>query len=128
MVNVVDKERQALDPKLKEILEREKAEDKDYLYCNICSSVITRGADRMEVNGSHDHVLTNPHDFRFHLGCFRDALGCSISGKRTAADTWFPNFQWRLATCAECQQHLGWYFDNAEVFFYGLISDRLQGA
>lgn len=128
MVNVVDKERQALDPKLREILEREKAEDKDYLYCGMCSNVITRGADRIEANGSHDHVLTNPHGFEFHLACFSEALGCSISGQRTAADTWFPGFEWRLATCAECQQHLGWYFDKSDQFFYGLIVDRLQGA
>ena len=126
MIDVIDKERQALDPKLKAILDEEKKEEKGYLYCATCSHVIGRVDDRIEVNGSFQHTLTNPAGITFNLGCFRDALGSALSGERQAADSWFPGFLWRYAACAECSEHLGWYFDNADNYFYGLILNRIQ--
>ena len=123
MVDVLDKERQGLDPKLKEIVEDT---DRRFIYCSICSNVIARPSDRIEVGGSHHHQFTNPFHVRFHVGCFAQALGCGISGERSAADTWFPGFEWRHAACGECHTHLGWYFDRADEYFYGLILDRIQ--
>lgn len=131
MIDVVDKKRQSLDPKLRDLLERDEEDAKGFIYCGVCSTVIGRVDDRIEVGGSHDHHFTNPHGYLFHIGCYRDALGCSISGMPEAADSWFMGFQWRIAACAECQRHLGWYFDRAapggeSQFFYGLILDRIQ--
>lgn len=123
MVDVLDKTRQGLDPKLKEIVEEG---ERNFIYCGICSHVLTRGGERIEVSGSHDHQCTNPYGIRFHIGCFAEALGCDISGEPMAADTWFPGFRWRHASCAECHQHLGWYFEAGEKYFYGLILDRIQ--
>jgi hypothetical protein len=123
MVDVLDKERQGLDPKLKEIVDEA---DRNFIYCRTCSNVIARHFDRIEVAGSHDHQFVNPFGIRFHIGCFAQALGCTISGERVAADTWFPGFQWQIASCAECRAHLGWYFDRADEYFYGLILDRIQ--
>ena len=123
MVDVLDKERQGLDPKLKEIVDET---DRNFIYCGTCSSVIARDVDRIEIGGTHAHQFTNPFDIQFHIGCFAQALGCSISGERIAAETWFPGFQWQHATCAECRTHLGWYFDRADDYFYGLILDRIQ--
>ena len=117
-----------LDPKLRSMLEIEDADDKNFVYCGTCSHVITRGDERIEVNGSFGHHFTNPHGFSFHVGCFGNALGCDISGAPEAADTWFMGYFWRIATCAECQTHLGWYFarSSGEDYFYGLIMDRIQ--
>ena len=131
MIDVVDKERQALDPELKGLLEREEEEARDFIYCGTCSAVIGRDSDRIQINGSHEHSCTNPYGFTFHIGCFRDALGCDIAGSPEAADSWFMGFQWRIAACSECQRHLGWYFDRAvpgadNAFFYGLILNRIQ--
>jgi hypothetical protein len=126
MIDVVHKERQGLDPRLQEIVERERAEDKDLVYCGACSHVIARKADGQPVNGSHAHHFTNPYGIHFHVGCYAEALGCTISGQPTAADSWFPGFFWRLASCAECQNHLGWYFERPGEHFYGLILDRIQ--
>lgn len=123
MVDVFDKERQGLDPKLKDIVEEA---DRNFIYCATCSSVIARDFDRTEVGGSHTHRFTNPISIHFHIGCFSQALGCTISGERVAADTWFAGFQWQIASCAECHIHLGWYFDRGDEFFYGLILDRIQ--
>ena len=100
---------------------------RDFIYCAMCSSVIGRVTDKIEINGAFDHHCTNPHGVSFHLGCFSQALGCALSGQRMAADTWFPGFRWRIASCGECQAHLGWYFDRAESdYFYGLILNRIQ--
>ena len=131
MIDVADKERQALDPELKDLLEREEEEARDFIYCSTCSAVIGRQADRIEVNGGHEHSFTNPFGYHFHIGCYGEALGCSISGVPEVAESWFVGFQWRFASCAECRRHLGWYFDRVtpgseSQFFYGLILDRIQ--
>ena len=126
MIDVIDKTGQASSTDREASKEKQRQEDKGYVYCATCSAVLASHTDRIEVNGSHDHTCTNPHGFTFHLGCYAQALGCSISGQPMAADTWFAGFQWRLATCSECSVHLGWYFERQEDFFYGLILDRIQ--
>ncbi len=116
-----------LDPVLDTRIADKASAGKDFIYCAVCSSVIGRIADKTSINGSHDHVCTNPHGVTFQLGCWTQALGCTISGQRMAADTWFAGFRWRLASCAECRNHLGWYFDRDEAtYFYGLILNRIQ--
>ena len=126
MSDVLDKQRQGLDPALQAIVERAEAENGGLVYCGACSHVVARKADGCEVNGSHSHHFTNPYGIRFHVGCFAEALGCAISGEPTAADSWFPGYFWRLAACADCRTHLGWYFERAGSYFYGLILDRIQ--
>jgi len=128
MIDVVDKPRQAgLDPDLESLIDQEKHPKKGYVYCAICSHVVSHVEQRIEVSGSHAHHFTNPYGYRFHVGCYGQALGCSIAGDPTAADTWFPGYRWRYASCEECRQHLGWFFaDPGEHSFYGLILDRIQ--
>lgn len=128
MIDVLDKQRQGLDPRLKAILDREADESRDYLVCATCSHVIARPSDRIDVNGGHTHHFTNPYGLEFNVGCFSEALGCAITGNPVAADTWFPGFRWRLANCEECQRHLGWYFDREGLYFYGLVLDYIQNA
>jgi hypothetical protein len=126
MIDVADKQRQALHPKLKSIVEDEPGGSRNFIFCAACSHVLGRASDRTGVNGSFEHVCTNPFGIVFHIGCFTNALGCAISGHPTAADTWFAGFTWRLATCAECRRHTGWLFERADSAFYGLILDRIQ--
>jgi hypothetical protein len=128
MIDVVDKPSQAnLDPKLAALLEQQARPQRGYIYCATCSHVVSHIDHRIEVGGSHDHRFTNPHGFRFHLGCYREALGCTVTGPSNAADTWFPGFHWRIAQCEECAMHLGWCFANAaDQTFFGLITERIQ--
>jgi len=126
MIDVTDKQRQGLDPGLQDILERAEADEGELVYCATCSHVIARKADGCAIGGSHSHHFVNPYGIRFHVGCYHEALGCAISGQPTAADSWFPGFVWRLAACAECRTHLGWYFERSGEYFYGLIVDRIQ--
>ena len=126
MIDVLDRERQGLDPKLKEIVEDKTERERDYIVCGSCAHVIARRSAQIEVNGSHDHYFTNPYGLEFHVGCFSEALGCAISGQRVAADTWFPGFRWRIASCEDCRRHLGWYFDQPGIYFYGLVLDYIR--
>ena len=130
MIDVLDKERQGLDPRLKEIIDT-KEEERDahaggFVVCAACSHVIARRSDQIDMNGTFDHWFTNPYGLEFHVGCFSDALGCAIAGEPVAADTWFPGFYWRLATCESCHQHLGWYFDQPDAYFYGLVLEYIR--
>jgi hypothetical protein len=115
-----------LDPNLKTILESNEEEDRDFIFCAQCSNVVSRASARVEVNGSHTHLCTNPYGLEFNVGCLENALGCDISGRPEAADTWFFGYQWHIASCASCQTHLGWYFTTSDHYFYGLILDRIQ--
>ena len=121
-----------LDPKLRSLLDDQLPEPaENFIYCATCSHVITTIAEKIGVHGQHEHFCVNPHGFEFHVGCFSQALGCDITGPSYAADSWFMGYAWKLATCAQCQTHLGWYFTAtgasvAPNFFYGLILDKLQ--
>jgi len=128
MNEVTESPASTLDPSLRLMVEVPGPNDKNFIYCATCSNIITRVDQRIEVHGHFDHRLTNPHGIGFHVGCFAQALGCDISGTPAAADSWFMGFLWNIATCTECQIHLGWYFATAsqEAYFYGLILDRLQ--
>jgi hypothetical protein len=131
MSEVKDPPNSTLDPQLRSMLEIQEPDDKSFIYCGTCSHVITAAGERTEVNGSHAHNFTNPHGFSFNVGCFGNALGCDISGRPEAADTWFMGYFWRVANCAECHSHLGWYFvlgpaSESGDAFYGLILDRIQ--
>ena len=131
MSEIQDPPNTTLDPKLRSLL-KDDAERGNYIYCASCSHVLTTADQRIDVHGSHDHHCTNPHGFQFHVGCFAEALGCDISGDAYAADSWFMGYTWRLAACAECHTHLGWYFGASTPggggpdYFYGLILDRIQ--
>lgn len=39
------------------------------------------------------------------------------------ADSWFPDYTWRLCACPHCGQHLGWTF---EVYTQGPIDAEVQ--
>lgn len=128
MSEIKDPPASTLDPKLKSMLDIESDDDKNFIFCATCSHTITRADERIQVQGSHDHHFTNPHGFEFHVGCFANALGCDISGAAHAADSWFMGYVWRIASCAECHVHLGWFFRaiQGEDYFYGLILDQIQ--
>jgi len=129
-VNVIDKERQALDPALKALLDETPEADKNFIYCAQCSHVLGRASDAIDISGSHHHFCTNPHGIDFNVCCYKNAPGATISGPPTRADSWFVGHTWRFATCSGCNVHLGWLFetvdDEANGQFYGLVAERFQ--
>ena len=104
----------------------DKEEEKDKaLRCASCGQVITHQDERIAVQGGHEHRFANPHRIEFHIGCFRQAKGCTQMGERTKEWTWFAGYTWQIALCGKCRTHLGWRFDSPDSGFYGLILNRL---
>jgi hypothetical protein len=99
--------------------------DESYILCKLCGNHITSVENIISVQGSHRHTFTNPAGLVFEIGCFSSADGCLVSGIPTMEFTWFSGYRWNYAHCAQCLTHLGWFYQNKETSFFGLILDRL---
>ena len=114
---------------LRTLLERlasESVQPEDCLWCACCDHPITSLQQHISMHGKHLHHLCNPHGLEFDVACFAEAWGALVRGPRADAFTWFPGYTWRLAVCADCGEHLGWYYESEEHAFYGLIADKLR--
>ncbi|MBC8413457.1 hypothetical protein H8E50_07285 [bacterium] len=100
--------------------------DDHYIACGNCHNPITLPQYIVTINNHHIYTVTNPYDITFDIGCFSAAKGCTLHGEPTDEDTWFPGFQWIYTACSNCSHHLGWYYQNGEEEFYGLINDLLS--
>jgi hypothetical protein len=96
------------------------------IICRQCRQGITNQADRIAVQGSHQHTVANPHGIIFQIGCFQSAPGCGYAGPLTAEWSWFKGFSWKIAVCGFCLIQLGWLFvSSGGESFNGLILNRL---
>ena len=108
-----------------ETLEKQ-AEEEEYLLCRQCLHVITSPAERIAVDGQHQHTFANPHGIVFEIGCFASVIGCGYAGPPSDEFSWFKGFSCRVALCIRCLSHLGWLFTSSGYeSFHGLILDRL---
>lgn len=111
---------------IERLLESTSIGDGDLLVCKHCGNPITSAGESIEIATSHRYRFTNPAGITFSIGCYRHAPGCTIFGEATSQDSWFGGYRWQIASCSECQQHLGWYYQNQQQrSFFGLIPDRL---
>ena len=101
-------------------------EEEQYILCRQCRQAITRPAERITVQGAHQHTFANPHGIVFEIGCFKYARGCGYAGPASTEFTWFSGYAWRVSFCTLCLTHLGWVFiaDSGDSF-HGFILDRL---
>lgn len=106
---------------------KEKAlDDGEFIFCRQCIHAITSKAERVQVNGSHQHTFANSHGIVFQIGCFGSANGCGHVGSATDEFTWFAGYNWRVVVCSLCLTHLGWVFSSGSgESFHGLILDHL---
>ena len=99
------------------------------LHCIRCRYPITTEENRISVRGEGQFKVSNPMGVNFALGCFGEALGCQVYGEPTTAHTWFNGYTWQFAHCAQCGDHLGWYYKNKDShYFFGLILDKLASS
>ena len=97
------------------------------IRCRLCGTAITDQSEALEIGLSHQHRYTNPDGISFNIRCYHNAPGCSISGTPTDQDSWFGGYRWQFASCHQCYEHLGWYYENSKQrAFFGLIPDRLR--
>jgi len=113
----VQKQQLAADSKL--LLDKRKP-----LYCFHCFQLICFKSEAIEMAGRHEHVFTNPAKMTFRIACYEQAAGCYSVGTPTCEYTWFQGYQWQIAVCIGCGEHLGWMFTGPDTFF-GLICNRL---
>ena len=99
-------------------------EESKKLLCKYCKNHITNLDDATSIEGSHTHTFSNPAGYVYTIHCYRTAPGCLVLGESTNEYTWFSAYEWQMALCNACQEHLGWLFSNEQAF-YALIADRL---
>ena len=95
--------------------------------CVWCHNRVANESDRFEVGGQNEFSFKNPEGIRFEIIAFRQTYGCRQSGVPTLQHTWFPGYAWSYCQCAECAQHLGWYYTGPNEFA-GLIKARIVRA
>lgn len=118
----------SLSDPIEQILEAGK-QGGELLVCRCCHNPITTDGEKIEIGLSHHYRFTNPAGISYSIGCFRHAPGCTLVGEATAEDSWFGGYSWQVAICAECLEHIGWYYQNPlQRFFFGLIPERLRNA
>ena len=106
--------------------EEKKPDVDEYILCRQCRRIITSPAERIEMQGAHQHTFANPQGTVYQIGCFRSAAGCGYAGQPTDEFSWFKGFSWRIAVCGTCLFHLGWLFISPHRgSFNGLILDHL---
>ena len=115
-----------LESSVEEEVEEKLSDDGEHILCRQCLNVITSSAERIEIDGLHQHTFANPHGIVFEIGCFRNVKGCGHAGSFSVEFSWFKGFSWRIAVCIMCLAHLGWLFASPDSdSFHGLILDRL---
>ena len=105
--------------------QRDETDEENFLICKICSHIITSQSSIISIYGHHTHIFSNPQGIVYEIGCFSFAQGCRNVSTPTLDYTWFPGFSWSIAICANCQTHLGWFYQSQDSSFFGLILDSL---
>ena len=95
------------------------------ICCINCQTQITHAKHAIEVEGKHQHIVTNPDGITFNISLYSQAT-CHAQSAAIGDFSWFVGYEWRVVVCSECLQHLGWsYQKDHSPDFYGLITDKL---
>ncbi len=100
-------------------------DDMNNIFCVYCNNLITNHNYQIRISESHKHVFANPHGIVFEIGCFKEAMGCTVFNESSREFSWFTGYHWRIAVCNNCQNHNGWLFTSNTNSFFGLILEKL---
>jgi len=89
-------------------------QEKKVIICAFCGNIITNLSQCISVNGSHEHVFVNPHGIVFNTRCFKRCDGCIVESVVYSEFSWFHGYNWQIAGCLRCSQHLGWLFSTGK--------------
>jgi hypothetical protein len=101
-----------------------KTDSSGKIRCRLCEEHITDGQSGIYHNGNHIHCERNPGGHKFRFATYQDAPGCLTIGEASFEHSWFSGYNWQIALCRSCSEHLGWLF-SGNSRFYGLIIDKL---
>ncbi|MBX9567639.1 MAG: hypothetical protein K2X77_02035 [Candidatus Obscuribacterales bacterium] len=99
----------------------DEVEEQRSVRCRNCENEVTDPSWAIE---PHEHTFRNPAGYSFHVLCYGDAPGTFEAGEPTSDASWFAGYQWTFAICAQCHNHLGWWYTGKNRFA-GLIATRL---
>jgi len=102
------------------------ASTEEWVRCAVCGHALAREASRIEVDGRHVHTFVNPAGHEFTITCFSEVPGARGEGEESTFWSWFRGFAWRIARCASCGAHVGWFFRREASVFWGLIAANLR--
>ena len=107
-------------------------EPKKAILCKQCRNPVTSSENKTARSGKEEHTFFNPQGIVFSVACYSAAPGTLIFGEPSTEFSWFQGYTWRFVACANCQEHLGWFFEKTgQDGFWGLIAKKLieeQGA
>ena len=104
--------------------QRVREDEEPWFRCAQCGHGLAPERARIEVDGAHEHVFTNPAGVTFTVRCFREAPGTAGVGDESTFWSWFRGYAWRIAACARCGAHAGWSFRGEASAFWGLVASR----
>jgi hypothetical protein len=98
--------------------------------CSACGGFITSSDRLIPIGVSTRHRFVNPAGVKFEFNTFFSCPGAGAHHEATAAHTWFPGYQWRLAFCRHCGRHLGWHYEAVSPparpsEFWGILISHL---
>ncbi|MBF0303661.1 MAG: hypothetical protein HQK73_11520, partial [Desulfamplus sp.] len=118
-----------MDKQREKSIEEPESQKKKVIICAFCSNTITDVNQIISVNGSHQHVFVNPHGIAFETGCFKRCDGCIVETVSYAEFSWFHGYNWQIAGCRRCRQHLGWLFlSDKTIFSNSAISSQSKSS
>jgi hypothetical protein len=99
--------------------------------CGACGGLMTHSDQLLPVDGENRHVFVNPAGVECDFYTFSSCPGAAALGEATEAHTWFSGYGWRMAFCARCGQHMGWYYEalsavKRPVAFWGILVSHLK--
>ncbi|UCG12268.1 MAG: hypothetical protein JSU72_17495 [Deltaproteobacteria bacterium] len=99
--------------------------------CAFCTLLITYSDRLIRVDGKDRHLFVNPAGLECDFYTFAFCPGSIPYGEATEVHTWFPGYQWRMAFCRQCGQHLGWYYQALSIssqprHFWGILVIHLR--
>ena len=115
------------EPVVERRIESSTADSAGDWLCAFCLNRVANDRDRFQFGGQDEFTFTNPQGIRFEIITFLQTLACRETGTPTLAFTWFPGHAWSFCHCAECGQHLGWFYSGQHTFA-GLIRARMLRA
>jgi hypothetical protein len=103
---------------------------KAYL-CGACDGLVTHSDQLLAVEGNNRHVFVNPAGVECDFYTFSSCPGAIALGEATEAHTWFSGYEWCLAFCAHCGQHMGWHYEAVSAWkrpftFWGILVSHLK--
>ena len=100
-------------------------DEENNIFCIYCNNLITNHHNQIMINKSYKHIFANPHGIVFEIGCFKEAVGCTVYQESSNEFSWFSSYRWSIALCNKCSSHLGWLFSSNSNSFFGLIIEKL---